>query len=167
MEVFKVGLEKLGSELLKEFANELIGQGHRATGSLISSLRKDILFAPSSYRLVFYANDYGMYLETGRRSGKYVPIEPLMRWVAAKGMASTNKEVRSIAYAISKAIQQQGIPTRGAHKYSKVGRRTLWITATVTNNRSRIAQAIRSNFKKQIDVTMTNIIRETNKKLKP
>ena len=36
MSVFKVGLDKLGSELLKEFANELINQGHKATGSLIS-----------------------------------------------------------------------------------------------------------------------------------
>ena len=166
MSVFKIGLDKLGSELLKEFAKELINQGHKATGSLISSLRKDILFAPSSYRLVFYANDYGMFLETGRRAGKHVPIAPLMKWVATKGLASTNKEVRSIAYAISKTIAKEGIPTRGSHKFSKNGRRTLWITATITNNRARISNAIRSSFKEDIEVNMRNIIRETNNKLR-
>ena len=67
-----LGLDKLGEELLVDFAQELITQGHRATGKLIASLRKNTLITGDGYRLIFTANDYGLYLETGRKKGKYV-----------------------------------------------------------------------------------------------
>jgi len=172
-ELIKVELDKLGSKLLKAFALELINQGHKATGSLINSFRKDILLNPSGYRLVFWCNDYGLYLEKKRQAGKYVPIAPLMKWVAQKGIASSNKEVRSIAFAISKAIYLEGTPTtgrrtpngQGAFKHSRVGRRTAWISHTAKKNREIIKDTVRKTFKDQINTSITNYIRNTNKNL--
>ena len=172
-EVIKAELDKLGSRLLKEFAKELINQGHKATGSLINSFRKDILFNPSGYRLTFWCNDYGLYLEKKRQAGKYVPIAPLMKWIAQKGMASSNKEVRSIAFAISRAIYLEGIPTtgrrtpkgKGSFRFSKVGRRTAWISHTAKTNKDIIKDSISKAFKTEINTSITNYIRNTNKNI--
>ena len=164
---FKISLDKLGGELLKKFAREIIDQGHNNTGSLISSFRKDLLFAASSYSLAFYANDYGWYLETGRKpKARRVPVDALIKWVAQKGMASTNKEARSIAFAIQAAIYKEGSPTRGAYDYTFNKRRTYWITKTVRENTDLISTTINRAFKNSIKTTMNNIIRQTNTKLK-
>ena len=170
-QLIKTELDRLGSKMLQKFATELINQGHRATGSLINSFRKDILFNPSGYRLAFFCNDYGLYLEKKRQAGKYVPIAPLMRWVAQKGIASSNKEARSIAFAISRAIYLEGVPTtgrrtpkgKGAFRFSKVGRRTAWISHTAKTNKYIIKESVIKAFKNQINTSITNYIRNTNK----
>jgi len=172
-ELIKAELDKLGSKMLKAFANELINQGHKATGSLINSFRKDILLNPSGFRLVFWCNEYGLFLEKKRQAGKYVPIAPLMRWVAQKGIASSNKEVRSIAFAISRAIYLEGIPTtgrrtpkgKGSFAHSSVGRRTAWISHTAKTNKDLIKTSVSKAFKNQINTSITNYIRNTNKNL--
>ena len=170
-QLIKTELDRLGSKMLQKFATELINQGHRATGSLINSFRKDILFNPSGYRLAFFCNDYGLYLEKKRQAGKYVPIAPLMRWVAQKGIASSNKEARSIAFAISRAIYLEGVPTtgrrtpkgKGAFRFSKVGRRTAWISHTAKTNKDLIKESVSKAFRNQINTSITNYIRNTNK----
>ena len=181
-QLIKTELDRLGSKMLQKFATELINQGHRATGSLINSFRKDILFNPSGYRLAFFCNDYGLALEKKRQAGKYVPIAPLMRWVAQKGIASSNKEARSIAFAISRAIYLEGIPTtgragrkpstlkkknrvvgKGAFRFSRVGRRTAWISHTAKTNKDLIKESVSKAFKNQINTSITNYIRNTNK----
>ena len=166
MEAIKVGLDKLGADLLKDFAKELITQGHKASGSLIASLRKDILFSPSSYSLAFYGNEYGLYLEVGRRKGaRKVPINALMKWIAIKGMASTNKEARSIAFAIQAAIYKEGSPTRGAYKYTKNGRRINWVSGAVDDNKKKISNTIQKIFKNQLETTLKNVAKDFNQKL--
>ena len=170
-QLIKTELDRLGSKMLQKFATELINQGHRATGSLINSFRKDILFNPSGYRLAFFCNDYGLALEKKRQAGKYVPIAPLMRWVAQKGIASSNKEARSIAFAISRAIYLEGVPTtgrrtpkgKGSFRYSKVGRRTAWISHTAKTNKDLIKESVSKAFRNQINTSITNYIRNTNK----
>ena len=102
-DVIRVGLDKLGKELIKEFANELVTQGHKLTGSLINSLRQDILFAPSSFTLAFYGNHYGLYLETGRRKGaKKIPIDvssPEKRKFPKKGYINMAKMPKIVILA--------------------------------------------------------------------
>lgn len=170
-QLIKTELDRLGSKMLQKFATELINQGHRATGSLINSFRKDILFSPSGYRLAFFCNEYGLALEKKRQAGKYVPIAPLMRWVAQKGIASSNKEARSIAFAISRAIYLEGVPTtgrrtpkgKGAFRFSRVGRRTAWISHTAKTNKDLIKESVSKAFRNQINTSITNYIRNTNK----
>tara|TARA_Y100001937_G_scaffold15886_1_gene21832 strand:+ start:3233 stop:3739 length:507 start_codon:yes stop_codon:yes gene_type:complete len=165
-DVIRVGLDKLGKELIKEFANELVTQGHKLTGSLINSLRQDILFAPSSFTLAFYGNHYGLYLETGRRKGaKKIPIDVLMKFVALRGMASTQKEARNIAFAIQMAIYKQGSPTKGAYKYTRNGKRINWISGTVADNKSKIQKTIQKLFKNQMETTLRNIAKDFNQKV--
>lgn len=166
-------LKLVGDHLLKEFAVELMQQGHNNTGSLINSLRHDVSFT----EIQFFANAYGLALEKKRQKGSWIPIAPLIEWVSQKGMASTQKQIRSIAYAIRQAIFYEGIPTTGraerkhpskykatgAFKYSKVGRRTAWISVTVKNNQDKITEAITKAFGKTINLTLVNAVRQSQK----
>jgi len=103
-------------------------QGHKATGNLINSLDSVISQTETTTTVAIEGNDYGIVLDTGRRKGaKQPPIEDLIKWVMQKGIASTSKMARSVAWAIAKAIVREGSPTKGAFKFSRNGKRTGWI----------------------------------------
>ena len=69
------------------------------------------------------------------------------------------KEKRRIALAILSAAEEQGIPTRGAKKFSKNGRRVGWITLPYMRNISyvdkelipKVIEDINYNFIKMLE----------------
>jgi len=69
------------------------------------------------------------------------------------------KEKRRIALAILSAAEDQGIPTRGAKKFSKNGRRVGWITLPYMRNISyvdkelipKVIEDINYNFIKMLE----------------
>ena len=53
------------------------------------------------------SQDYFTVLETGRKPGKQPPLDPIQRWVQAKGIA-TDISTRSLAYLIARKIGKEG-----------------------------------------------------------
>lgn len=53
------------------------------------------------------SQDYFTVLETGRKPGKQPPLDPIQRWVQAKGIATDISE-RSLAYLIARKIGKEG-----------------------------------------------------------
>lgn len=58
----------------------------------------------------------------------FPPVEPLAEWVKRKGMASTDEEAKSIAFAIAKKISRDGIAPR--RYFSKAWSRMLQTLAS-------------------------------------
>ncbi len=105
--------------IISELQAELIGQGHKATGSLVNSFEGSVLTLPKSIVIQILMNDYGIYVNEGRIAGaKRVPLQVLMNWVEQRAIASGNKEVKNVAFAIQEKIFQEGSPTKGSFKFA-------------------------------------------------
>jgi len=58
--------------------------------------------------LVIYSTEqYFTVLETGRKPGKQPPLDPILKWIQAKNIATDIKD-RSLAYLISRKIGKEG-----------------------------------------------------------
>jgi len=144
----------IGQFLIKELSKELIFQKHQASGKLIDSLEYRIKNTSNGMRLEIWSEDYGHYVNTGRKAGtKKVPIVSLVNWIKQKGIASGDKEVTSIAYAIQTKIFREGIPTSGSKRLS--ARRTKWVDYTVDQTQRHIfdlfEKKVQDNIRSQIN----------------
>lgn len=58
--------------------------------------------------------DYGRYVQQGRKKGKYVPIKPLLQWIKDRNLKGRDKKGKyitdkSFAFGISRNIMKYGI----------------------------------------------------------
>lgn len=102
----------LGDELKKNLIQELRRTKTIASGDLIKSLNVEIEQTSDGIIISLASNDYITYIEKGRKRGKYAPVSDLQRWVRAKGIATDEKRVKSIAFAINNKIKKEGIKPR-------------------------------------------------------
>jgi hypothetical protein len=102
----------IGDELKKSLIQEMRRTKSIATGDLIKSLNIEIEKTSDGAIISLASNDYITFIEKGRKRGKYAPVKDLERWVRAKGIASDQKKVTSIAFAINNKIKKEGIKPR-------------------------------------------------------
>jgi len=102
----------IGDELKKSLIQEMRRTKAIATGDLIKSLNIEIEKTTDGAIISLASNDYITFIEKGRKRGKYAPVKDLERWVRAKGIASDQKKVKSIAFAINNKIKKEGIKPR-------------------------------------------------------
>jgi hypothetical protein len=102
----------LGDELKKNLIQELRRTKAIATGDLIRSLNIEIKKTDDGAIISLAGNEYITYIEKGRKRGKYAPVRALEAWVKAKGIASEQKKVTAIAFAINNKIKREGIKAR-------------------------------------------------------
>jgi hypothetical protein len=102
----------IGDELKKSLIQEMRRTKSIATGDLINSLNIEIEKTSDGAIISLASNDYITFIEKGRKRGKYAPVKDLERWVRAKGIASDQKKVTSIAFAINNKIKKEGIKPR-------------------------------------------------------
>lgn len=153
--------------IISELQAELIGQGHKATGSLVSSFEGSVLTLPNSIVIQILMNDYGIYVNEGRRAGaKKVPLKVLMDWVEQRAIASGNKEVKNVAFAIQEKIFQEGSPTNGSFKFAPNGRRKGFIDFVIDNKIDPILSLLGDDIFKEFDTLVSNITKDFNKKNK-
>ena len=104
---------KLENELKKNLINELKRTGSIATGSLLKSIDFDLKKNKDGFTIIMNANEYLIFIEKGRKPGRYAPIKPLQKWVRAKKLATKPNEVNSIAWAVNNKIKREGIAPKG------------------------------------------------------
>ena len=159
-------LERLADHLAGQIGLELVAQGHNNTGTLIESVRVDLVETLTGVVLIASNLDYGQYINDGRKPGTMPPISALAKWVMQRGIASEQREVNSIAWAIAIAIKKQGSPTRGAFKYSKNGKRTDWIGQVLEANERIIVEHIEQASIVEVEVKFNNVIINMDKLIK-
>ena len=159
-------LERLADYLAGQIGLELVAQGHNNTGTLIESVRVDLVETLTGVVLIASNLDYGQYINDGRKPGTMPPVSALAKWVMQRGIASEQREVNSIAWAIAIAIKKQGSPTRGAFKYSKNGKRTDWIGQVLEANERIIVEHIEQASIVEVEVKFNNVIINMDKLIK-
>lgn len=148
-------LNVIGRFLVQEIGQELVYQKHVATGKLRDSVEYRIKTnAGGSVSLEIWTENYGNFVESGRRPGaKRVPIASLVQWIKVKGLATGDKEMTRLAFAIQEKIYREGVPTSGGKRIS--GRRTGHLAYVIQSNEDEISNLlynrIQDNIRAQMD----------------
>lgn len=158
-----VDYNKINKLIIKELQKELIGQGHEASGNLVNSFEQRVISTPNSVVLDILMDDYGTYVNSGRKSGgKKVPISVLVEWIERKAIVNGNKEVKSLAFAIQQAIHKEGSPTAGSFKFSNNGRRKGFIDFVIDNELDDVLNELEDEVFKGFDTSVADIIKDFN-----
>ncbi len=143
----------LGQFIINELGKELIKQNHRATGKLISSLDYRIVKSIEGTDLIVEMNDYGEWVNKGRKKGtKKVPIPALVEWIRQKGIATNNKKILGIAFAIREKIYQEGSPTN--NRTRKFGKGVGFIDDTIIRISAEINRRLQSILFRTIELQL-------------
>jgi len=108
-------LDKFGKYLVRESRKNLTRKNKNVTNSLYESLDYDVKVMANSFEFDFLMNEYGEWVDKGRRAGKNPPFSPIRKWVedrriqfrSNKGKFQTYDQT---AWAIVKSIGKKGIP---------------------------------------------------------
>jgi len=83
----------------------LIRDGKVDTGTLLKTANINRSFLKKE---IIYPANYAESVEYGRARGSMPPVEPIIRWVKRK-LAKSDKEAKSLGWAIAKSIEKRGI----------------------------------------------------------
>ena len=149
-------LKDVSNIIISALVEEIKLQGHNDTGGLINSFesKETEYIYRSVIEILFF--DYGTYLNYGRRAGTYVPLAVLFDWVKRR-LKLSGLEARRATFAINNKIFKEGIPTRGALKYSRTGKRTQFIDDALKRKDKEISEAIGEYFKTVISTKFETI----------
>jgi hypothetical protein len=108
-------LDKFGKYLVKESRKNLTRKKKNVTNSLYESLDYDIKAMPNSFEFDFLMNEYGEWVDKGRKAGKNPPFSPLRKWVEDRRIQFRSNKGKfqsydQTAWAIVKSIGKKGIP---------------------------------------------------------
>lgn len=111
----KKALDKFGKYLVKESRKNLTRKKKNVTNSLYESLDYDIKAMPNSFEFDFLMNEYGEWVDKGRKAGKNPPFSPLRKWVEDRRIQFRSNKGKfqsydQTAWAIVKSIGKKGIP---------------------------------------------------------
>jgi len=107
-----------------ESVRRMAALGRNATKRLSNSLKTEVVkIGTGSTQAELSGLNHWAFLGNGRRPGKKPPVDPLIEWVKAKGLASEDKEVKKIAYIIQRKIAEEGTLDHqlgGANMFSQI-----------------------------------------------
>ena len=108
-------LEKFGKYLVKESRKNLTRKNKNNTKRLYDSLDYEVKVMPNSMSFDFVMEEYGEWVDKGRKKGKMPPQKEIFKWVQKKGIQFRDnrgkfKTYESTAWAIAKSIKKRGIP---------------------------------------------------------
>lgn len=162
-----VDYKKIAKLIISSLQKELIAQGHQATGNLVNSFEERVIELPDSMVLEILMDDYGTYVNSGRKSGgKKVPINVLVEWIERRGIASGDKEVKNAAFAIQQKIYQEGTPTSGSFRFSNNGRRKGFIDFVIDNELGEAFAELEKEVFEDYDATIARVVNDFNKENK-
>ena len=111
----KRALDKFGKYLVKESRKNLTRKKKNVTNSLYESLDYDVKAMPNSFEFDFLMNEYGEWVDKGRRAGKNPPFSAIRKWVEDRRIQFRSnkgkfKTYDQTAWAIVGGIGKKGIP---------------------------------------------------------
>ena len=166
---FEQPVLKISEYFKTELINEFLEQGHRDTGKFEKSVEYDILTNTDNIEIVFSYLKYGIFLEKGvsaanipfgggsARKAVSLYIEALKGWAKRKGM----KNPLGAAFAIAKTHKKQGMPSKGAYKFSKNGRRKNFQSFVLKANKTFVNDFFSSKDLNMINSVLIDILNNT------
>jgi hypothetical protein len=95
--------EALKTDLIQAYD----AKGMRASGKFAETLEVRV----NGLTAQLWGEDYAQQLETGRKSGKFPPIDAIKKWIEDKGIASRIQgeiSISSLAFLIARKIAREG-----------------------------------------------------------
>ena len=114
MDNTKKALEKFGKYLVKESRKNLTRKKKNVTNSRYDSLDYQVKAMPNSCEFDFLMEEYGEWVDKGRRAGKNPPFSPLRKWVEDRRIQFRDNSGRfqtydQTAWRVVKSIGRKGI----------------------------------------------------------
>ena len=111
----EIALNKFGKYLVTEARKNLTRKNKNNTKKLYDSLRYDVQVMPNSMNFDFFMEEYGEWVDKGRKKGKNPPQSAILKWVEERRIQFRDNRGRfktydSTAWAITKSIGKRGIP---------------------------------------------------------
>lgn len=103
MKYTKKLLEDIGYETTFKMIQILESKNKNASGNLSKSITYDVKEMLGELTLSFSQEDYGEFVDRGRKKGKFAPISKIKQWCSIRGIP------QSAAYAINNKIFRFGI----------------------------------------------------------
>lgn len=149
---FALSFDQIGQTISNFMLQELLNQGHKATGKLAESIEHETQTLLDGLTTTISYLDYGNTVNDGVPATK-IPIgksfeafkflTDIMNWVRFKGFAGTNdKDIKRVARNIVRKMSIEGIPTKNSYNFSSNGRRTRWVDYTIESKERYINEQV-------------------------
>jgi hypothetical protein len=107
-------LEKFGKYLVTESRKNLTRKKKNVKGKLYESLDYDVKEMPNSFQFDFLMEDYGEWVDKGRKAGKNPPFSAIREWVQDRKIQFRSNKGKfqsydQTAWAVVKKIGRDGI----------------------------------------------------------
>ncbi len=162
------GLQKLADDIstlaISVVATEWRAQGHELTGSAVKQMETMVKFEINTLIIEGVVPDYmainnsgvtatriPYYPGSGRKESEY--IKGLMKY-AKQRFGASDKEAKSIAFAIASKHKKEGMPTIKSQKHSNTGKRTGFIETALDKNSQKFIELIENAIKVSVEVTI-------------
>jgi len=146
--------------------NEWKAQGHNLSGKAISEIETVTKFQINELRITGLVLDYmainnsGVTADripytpnSGRPPSKY--IQGLIQY-AKRRMGASDKEAKSIAFAIASKHKKEGMPTRASARFSSTGKRTGFLETALAKVEPDLLKLIERSIIYSIELTIMN-----------
>jgi len=156
--------DKIAQMAIDAVANEWKAQGHNLTGSAIKNMETVIHTETDKIIIEGFVPDYmainnkgvlatkiPYYPGSGRKESEY--IKGLMRY-AKQRFGASDKEAKSIAFAIASKHKKEGMPTIKSQKHSKTGKRTGFIEQALEKKEAEMADLINRAIYQSMIITV-------------
>jgi len=157
-------IQQIANLALQAVAIQWKAQGHNLTGNAIQQLETRIVEAGNSTIIEGYVIDYMANINagvtaanipyspgSGARSSKY--IAGLIDYVKRR-MGKSDREARSIAFAIASKHKKEGMPTKASARFSSTGKRTGFIEAALDGVEPELARLIERGVEESINFVL-------------
>ena len=161
-------LQKLADDIstlaISVVATEWRAQGHELTGSAVKQMETMIRFEINTLVIEGLVPDYmainnqgvpankiPYYPNSGRKESEY--IKGLMKY-AKQRFGASDKESKSIAFAIASKHKKEGMPTIKSQKHSKTGKRTGFIEQALEKNSQKFIELIEASIRFSVEATI-------------
>jgi hypothetical protein len=161
-------VKQIANLALQAVAIEWKAQGHNLTGNAIQQLETRIV-AGADIVIQGYVVDYMANLNagvtaanipyspgSGARSSKY--IAGLIDYVK-KRMGKSDREAKSIAFAIASRQKREGMPTKNSARFSSTGKRTGFIEIALDDIEPQLAQLIERGIEESINFVLESFFK--------
>jgi hypothetical protein len=162
------GLQKLADNIsalaIEVIAMEWRAQGHELSGSAVKQMETVVKFEINTLVIEGLVPDYMAINNSGVTAARipYTPnsgrppskyISGLIDYVKRR-MGKSDKEAKSIAFAIASKHKKEGMPTKGSVRFSTTGKRTGFIEQALDKSNPKFIELIENAITFSVEATI-------------
>jgi len=140
-------------------------QGHELTGKAVRELETRIIETANGTEIQGWVLDYMASLNTGVPASR-IPYSPgsgarssgLIDYVKRR-MGKTDREAKSIAFAIASRHKKEGMPSKASVRFSSTGKRTGFIEAALDGIEPKLAALIEQGIEETINFVIESFFK--------